>query len=1290
MTARISHPPRRSPAAPAPARRRLAALALAAWLAGCGGSSDDDPAPPPVAGNTAPTAAFAAVAAAVVGEPVVFDASASADADGDPLVHGWDFGNGLRGGGVGIAHVYDEPGTYTVALTVADGRGGTAVAQRTLTVAPGAAAAGRADTLAVVRDGRGSPLSGVSVTSVAGGAAATTGADGRATLDTPTGKGLTLKFSRDGYADQFKRLDLPAGTDEGYLQVTMLPREAPLTLPDAAVGGTLDGKDGVRLTLPAGSLVDAAGRPVSGPVQVSMTPVDVGAEARHFPGRFEGVGPDGAQGLILSYGTVEFLLTQDGAPLQLAAGRTATIEIPVYTALDRDGRALQVDDTYPLWSLNERTGGWVQEGSGTVVAAATPSGLALRGEVTHFSWWNHDVFDVPPYRPKPRCLVDFNYDGVPDDLTGTGYCSHEASPFWDSQQTSTQSIDRRPLAATRGTAAAVPLADPEPRTRRIPVWVASATTPADGGVELPVPADLDVVFQSYAQNGTLYGRTLVRGASGASDDVVVLLSPVEDASGTVTISEPWDRVYAMSHVGETDRFALAAQAGGSYTITAGRSNGSMLGGGVIVRDPAGAVVGSASMGGGAASVAITNAVAGIHTVEVTATANAPGAYRLQALEVVAAGNCATVTTLTLPTDATHALGGNSVQCFAVDLSADQVIDIDLPSRGSLGGALQLRAPDGGVIARDSFQSGVVRVPVLRLAVAQAGRYQLEIVNEVAASGTVRLRGGWLPASQITLPQEVSATDMGSSDTRRYVLRQPTPGAAFATALTACNGNFTAAVYPARTFTNVNIPVSCASSRALRIQAHAMHPLVLPVIEVTRGSTTLTTPGEFTLVTSTPTPLTLDTDVRLTAPPRDRAVAYTFDGTAGQEVTIGTDIPGTSDTGAVVARINAPSGSLVSASGSPATLKLPAAGLYTVEVPNTSTYTGSVRIRVNSVAPPLPLTLTAPLTERTDTLALGQVRVYAFDLDAAEVFRLRLASPDTLAVSASVGGVAPGTVSVTLSGAASPQFGASSQQGYARTAGTRQIVVSSTSGAEAKSTGAFTIGVQKPDPVVVALGTETADALAAREMRAHGYAIAAAGYHLLRWRHTPVGFGEFPLTGTLWAPSTPFANYTGEYSLSSNEVFDGWIVGERVVLLQPGAHTLTLYNGNANRSLQYAVGLVPLASPQDLTPGAAAAGGDIAVAGERDYHRFSAVAGQGYTLRVSADFDGAVYVRRLPGSGNFTDRAATTIVTFPRDVASGVALEAGFTIPADQGGVYIIEVDAAQGQTGAYTVQLTSP
>ena len=81
-----------------------------------------------------------------------------------------------------------------------------------------------------------------------------------------------------------------------------------------------------------------------------------------------------------------------GRPVQLAPGRSATIEIPSYVGKHVDGSLIKAGDTTPLWSLDETTGGWVEEGSGTVVASATsPSGFTLRAEVTHFSWWNSDA-----------------------------------------------------------------------------------------------------------------------------------------------------------------------------------------------------------------------------------------------------------------------------------------------------------------------------------------------------------------------------------------------------------------------------------------------------------------------------------------------------------------------------------------------------------------------------------------------------------------------------------------------------------------------------------------------------------------------------------------------------------------------------------------------------------------------------------------------------------------------------------------------------------------------------------
>ena len=52
-----------------------------------------------------------------------FDGGASSDPDQDPLTFSWSFGDGSSGSGRQTTHVYDSEGTYSVTLTVSDGKG---------------------------------------------------------------------------------------------------------------------------------------------------------------------------------------------------------------------------------------------------------------------------------------------------------------------------------------------------------------------------------------------------------------------------------------------------------------------------------------------------------------------------------------------------------------------------------------------------------------------------------------------------------------------------------------------------------------------------------------------------------------------------------------------------------------------------------------------------------------------------------------------------------------------------------------------------------------------------------------------------------------------------------------------------------------------------------------------------------------------------------------------------------------------------------------------------------------
>ncbi len=75
--------------------------------------------------NNAPTAIFPAPSTAFVDASVSFDGSGSSDPDDDPLTFSWDFDDGSSPGtGETTTHTYTTAGTYTVELTVSDGKGG--------------------------------------------------------------------------------------------------------------------------------------------------------------------------------------------------------------------------------------------------------------------------------------------------------------------------------------------------------------------------------------------------------------------------------------------------------------------------------------------------------------------------------------------------------------------------------------------------------------------------------------------------------------------------------------------------------------------------------------------------------------------------------------------------------------------------------------------------------------------------------------------------------------------------------------------------------------------------------------------------------------------------------------------------------------------------------------------------------------------------------------------------------------------------------------------------------------
>lgn len=101
-------------------------------LAGCGQDDLQD------VKNLPPVAQAEETLLGEVGDVLTFDASASRDPDGQIVSYSWDFGDGTAGEGKSAQHIYNQKGTYTVVLQVADNLRATARFQATAVISQNA------------------------------------------------------------------------------------------------------------------------------------------------------------------------------------------------------------------------------------------------------------------------------------------------------------------------------------------------------------------------------------------------------------------------------------------------------------------------------------------------------------------------------------------------------------------------------------------------------------------------------------------------------------------------------------------------------------------------------------------------------------------------------------------------------------------------------------------------------------------------------------------------------------------------------------------------------------------------------------------------------------------------------------------------------------------------------------------------------------------------------------------------------------------------------------------------
>ncbi|MGE5453079.1 MAG: hypothetical protein ACM3VZ_14685 [Acidobacteriota bacterium] len=226
----------------------------------------------------------------------------------------------------------------------------------------------------------GQGIAGITVS--AGAVQTTTDDTGRFSLPAVTAaERVSVQFHGANYAETTRIASLVAnGTAD--VQARLLPVAQTAQVPVTAGGTVTVQGSTAQVVLPANAVQRADGSLPTGSITVRLTPINPGVDSAVMPGDFTTV-VNGAPTPIESFGALNVLLTDaQGGTLNLRAGQTATIRIPVGS---RNG---EPPATVPLFYFDASLGRWVQEGEATLVG--TGASAYYQGTVAHFSTWNAD------------------------------------------------------------------------------------------------------------------------------------------------------------------------------------------------------------------------------------------------------------------------------------------------------------------------------------------------------------------------------------------------------------------------------------------------------------------------------------------------------------------------------------------------------------------------------------------------------------------------------------------------------------------------------------------------------------------------------------------------------------------------------------------------------------------------------------------------------------------------------------------------------------------------------------
>ena len=243
----------------------------------------------------------------------------------------------------------------------------------------------------IVRDASGTPIEGVSI--VSGSSAATTNTDGFFEFDqiqvvNVLNDRSVVRFSKAGYFDVVRSMNADDDAADGASwEVVMCKKEnndfTSIKTYSSSSDQTLQAGE-MKIEMPQdGYKVDGTGAGYTGKVKSEMVYLDPNNErfSEMMPGGdLAAVRSDNSSARLVSYGMTDLnMYAENGDKLQLKDGSKAKLTFPIPAGMDKNPPA-----SIPLWSFNEKTGLWEEEGS------AALQGNVYVGEVAHFSWVNLD------------------------------------------------------------------------------------------------------------------------------------------------------------------------------------------------------------------------------------------------------------------------------------------------------------------------------------------------------------------------------------------------------------------------------------------------------------------------------------------------------------------------------------------------------------------------------------------------------------------------------------------------------------------------------------------------------------------------------------------------------------------------------------------------------------------------------------------------------------------------------------------------------------------------------------